>query len=103
MFEWQFVRDNGAYATESGLVTKKGELPRTFIYHSYHFQPPAPFFSSNFASFPLLADYSSFKLTSEKAIKAVEDCKYLTSTQNLPDASFDLSHTAQTVEFSPDD
>ena len=100
MFKWQFVQDSRVYITESVLVTKKEELPRTFIYHSHHFQPLAPFSSSNFASFSLLANYSSFKLTSKKAIKA---CKYLTSIQNLLDASFDLSHIAQTVEFLLDD
>ena len=59
-------------------------------------------FSSTLASFPLLADCSSVKLTSEKAIKAAEDCKYLTYPQNLPDASFNLSRAAQTAKISPD-
>ena len=59
-------------------------------------------FSSTLASFPSLADYSSVKLTSEKAIKAAEDHKYFTFTQNLPEASFNLSRAAQTVKFSPD-
>lgn len=58
--------------------------------------------SSTLANFPLLGDFPSVKLTSENAIKEVEDCKYLTSTQNLPEASFDFSHIAQTVEFFPD-
>ncbi len=58
--------------------------------------------SSTLASFPLLADYPSVKLTSENVIKAAEDRKYLTSTQHLPEASFDLSRLVQTVKFSPD-
>ncbi|MCJ1348586.1 hypothetical protein MMC31_006818, partial [Peltigera leucophlebia] len=33
---------------------------------------------------------------------AVEDRKYLTFTQNLPDASSDLSCAAQKAKFSPD-
>ena len=98
MFKWQFVYDGGAYAIEPSLVTKKGELPRTFIYLFHHFQTSTPFFSLNFASFLLLADYSSIKLTNVKAIKVIEDCKYLTFTQSLPDASFDLFCTTQTVE-----
>ena len=103
IFEWQFVWNGGAYATEPGLVTKKGEPLRTFIYLSYRFQPPALFFSLNFASFPLLAEYSSVKLNNEKAIKVIEDCKYLISIQNLPDAPFDLFRTAPIVEYWPDD
>ncbi len=59
-------------------------------------------FSSTLASISLLADYPSVKLTSENVIKAAEDRKYLTSTQNLPEASFDLSRLVQTVKFSPD-
>ena len=50
-------------------------------------------FSLTLASFSLLADYSSVKLTSEKTIKAIENYKYLTSTQNLPKVSFNFSHT----------
>lgn len=103
IFKSQFVWDDGVYATELGLVTKKKEPSRTFIYHSRHFQPPTPFFNSNFASFLLLADYSSFKLTNEKTIKVVKDRKYFIFIQNLPDISFDLSHTAQIVEFLPND
>ena len=55
--------------------------------------------SLTLASFPLLADISSVKLTSQKAFKVVEDQKYLTSIQNLPEASFNLFHTIQTIDF----
>lgn len=58
-------------------------------------------FSSTLASFPLWADYPSIKLTSENVIKTAEDCKYFTSTHNLPKASFDLSRLVQTVQFLP--
>ena len=58
-------------------------------------------FSLTLAS--LLADYLSVKLTSQKAIKAVEDRKYLIFTQNLPDASFNLFCVAQIAKFLPDD
>lgn len=102
MFEWQFVWDGGPYTTKPSLDIKKWESPRTLNYLSYHFQPLAPFFSLNFVSFPLLADYSSIKFTSEKTIKAAKDCKYLTFTQYMPEASFDLSYAAQTVKFSLD-
>lgn len=56
-------------------------------------------FSSTLASFLLLADCSSIKLTNEKAIKVIEDCKYLIYLQNLPDASFNLSRAIQIVKF----
>ena len=42
------------------------------------------------ASFPLLADYSSVKLTSENIIKAIANCKYLNSIQNLPEDFLNL-------------
>ncbi len=58
--------------------------------------------SLTLAGFPSLADYSSVKLTSEETIKAVEDRKYLTSTQTLPEASFDFSRAAHTAKLSPD-
>ena len=62
------------------------------------------------ANFPLLADCPSVKLTNEEAIKGTKimtkDCGNLTSTQYLPETSFDPSLAAQiaaqTVEFSPD-
>ena len=54
------------------------------------------------ASFPLLADYPSVKMTSENIIKKTKDCKYFTFTQNLPDISFDLSCFIQIVQFLPD-
>ena len=57
--------------------------------------------SLTLASFPLLANISSVKLTSQKVFKVVEDQKYLTSTQNLSEASFDPFHTIQTVDFLP--
>ena len=98
-----------------GLVAKQGKTPKVVLYlHSHPLQPPSSLLSStlsecavmftwqfslNLAS--LLADYLSVKLTSQKAVKAVENRKYLTSTQNLPDASFDLSCVAQTAKFSP--
>lgn len=94
--------DNGAYAIESGLVTKKRKLPKTFIHYSHHFQPLAPFFSSNFASFPLLADYSLVKLTSKETIKVAKDYKYLISTKTLSKASFNLFYATQIVKLLPD-
>ncbi len=58
-------------------------------------------FNSTLASFLLLANYSFVKLTSEKAIKVVEDCKYLIYLQNLLDASFNLSYAIQIAIFLP--
>lgn len=52
-------------------------------------------------SFSLLIDYLALKLTSEKSIKVVKDYKYLISTQNLPETSFDLFCTNQKFEFLP--
>ena len=60
-------------------------------------------FGLTLASFSLLTNISSVKLTSQKVFKGVEDQKYLTSTQNLPEASFDLFRTIQTVDFLPAD
>lgn len=54
------------------------------------------------ASLFLLVDYSLVKLTSEHMIKAVENHKYSTSIQNLPEASFDLFYFVQIVIFLPD-
>ena len=53
------------------------------------------------ASFSLLADISSIKLTSQKAFQGIKDQKYLNSTQNLPEASFDPFRIIQTVDFLP--
>ncbi len=112
---------NGAYVAESGLVTKKEKPPRTSLHLiSRPLQASSLLsltlseyttmskwqYSSALASFPLLADYSSIKLTSDKAIKTAKTitkyCKYLTSTQNLSKVSLDLSRIAQTVNFLPD-
>ena len=53
------------------------------------------------ASFSLLADYLSIKLISEKAVKSAKvmtkNRKYFTSTQNLPEASFNYFCSAQNV------
>ena len=139
-------------ASEPGLVMKKEELPKTFLYLLSHSLQPSSFLfslmlskyavilkrqssstlskirltiskcstifkvaamsiynalskwelSSTLVGFPSLADNSSVKLTSEKTIKAVEDCKYLTSTQTLPEISLDLSRTAQTTKLLSD-
>ena len=35
------AQNNGLYTAKLGLVTKKGELPITFIYFSNHLQPPS--------------------------------------------------------------
>lgn len=107
-----FVCDGGACATEPGLITKKGEPPRTSLHlFSNVFQPPSLLLSSTLSeirlaisgyltmskcaamckwqpslaltSLPLLADNASVKLTSE--------------------ASLNLSYAAQTVEFLPVD
>lgn len=96
-----FACDSRAYAIELGPVIKKGELPRTFLYPLSHLSQPLSLFFSltifecalisglqlslTLASFSLLADYLSLKLTDEKSIKAAKDCKYLTFTQNLPE------------------
>lgn len=113
-----------------GLVNKKEESPRTLIYFSNFFEflyfllssifskmRQAIFkyfliskcatiskqkFNSNLTSFFLLAYYPSIKQTGEKAIKVIADCKYLTSTKNWLDDSFDLFYIAQTVEFLSD-
>lgn len=130
--------DSNIYIAELGLVTKKKELPKTFLYlFSYLFSLSSLFFSlmlfkmhlkffeclailkcatifeeqfsiSNLANFLLLADYPSVKLTNKKAIKKTKiirkDCKNLTSTQYLPETTFDSFFTtqidAQIVEFT---
>ena len=131
------AHDGGACTAEPGLVTKKKEPPRTSLHLLSRLPSlPSLLFSltlskmhpviseflampkcmtmsewqlslSALANFPLLADYSSVKLTSEEPIKEskimTKDCGNLTPTQHLPEASFDLFCAAQTVEFSPDD
>lgn len=77
IFELQFVWNSEAYITESGLITKKGKPLRTFIYYFHYLQTLILFYNSNFASFFLLADYSLFKLTSEKTMKEIKDCNLL--------------------------
>lgn len=107
---------NFTCSTKLSLAIKMRKLPRTALYlFSYIFKPSSfilymSYFKyilifqyatiskqkliSTLTSFFLLADYLSDKLTSQKAVKRIEDCKYFTSIQNLPDASFDLSFTA---------
>ena len=130
-----FACDGSGCADRPDLVPKKGEPLRTFIYLLSHrlqslsllfnltlsemrpviseYTAMSKYaamskwqFSSTLASFPLLADYSSIKLTSEEAIKETKimtkDCGNLTPTQHLPEASFDLSCTAQKVKFTAD-
>ena len=136
------VYNGGTYTAEPGLVTKKGEPPRTFLHLFFHpLKPPTLFFSSmpsemrsaifeclampqcapiskcapmsewqfnsTLAIFLLLANYQSVKLTSEKAIKSAKTMtkyrEYLTLTQNLPQAFFNLSRAVQTVEILLDD
>lgn len=59
MYKWQNIYDNGAYATESSLVNKKKELPRTFIYlFSDTFQLSSLIFSSMLSKI-CLAIYSN--------------------------------------------
>ncbi len=91
-----FTRDGRACTTEPGLVTKKGEPPRTALDLS-NLQSLSLLFSlmifkyalvsgwqlsSALASFPMLADYPSVKLTSE--------------------AYLSFSHATKTVKSSPD-
>lgn len=52
-----------------------------------------------FASFFLFVDYSSLKLTSEKTIKPVKNCKYLTLIESLLKIFFDLYCIVQIFEF----
>lgn len=110
-----FAHNSGTYATHPNIITKKGEPLRTLLicitditmpyfhllplYLSHYFQFPALFFGSNFVNFFLSADYLLIKLISEKAIKKVEDCKYHTSIQNLPNAFFNFFDAAQTAKF----
>ena len=90
--------NGGACVVEPGLVTKKGEPPRTSLYLIFcPFQPPSLLSSTlskctaiskwqhnlALASFPLLADNSSVKLTNE--------------------ALLGLSCITQTVKSSPND
>lgn len=56
-------------------------------------------FSLTLASFSLLADYLSVKLTSKEAVKAVKGCNYLTYIKTLPKASFNLFHATQTAKL----
>ena len=130
-----FACDGSGCADRPDLVPKKGEPLRTFIYLLSHrlqslsllfnltlsemrpviseYTAMSKYaamskwqFSSTLASFPLLADYSSIKLTSEEAIKETKimtkDCGNLTPTQHLPETSFDLTRSAQKVKFTAD-
>lgn len=106
--------------TQPGLVTQTGKTSRVVLYDSHSFQSLFLFFSltlskcaaifeyvvmpkwqlnSTLASFSLLRDYLSVKQTSENVIKAVENRKYLTSTQNPLENSFDLFSANQIVEI----
>ncbi len=91
-----FTRDGRACTTKLGLVTRKGEPPRTALDLS-NLQSLSLLFSltifeyalvsgwqlsSTLASFSMLADYPSVKLTSE--------------------ASLSLSYATKTVKSSPD-
>ena len=131
-----FACNSGTYVAEPGLVIKKREPPRTFWHLLSRFSSLLSllcsltlskmrqaiseylakskcaimsdwqFSHSALVSFSLLANYSSIKLTSKKAVQSAKimtkDCKYLTSTQNLPEASFDFSCSAQKVKFTAD-
>lgn len=77
IFELQFVWNSKAFITKPGLITKKEKSLRTLIYYSHYLQTLILFYSSNFASFFLLANYSLFKLTCEKTMKEVKDCNIL--------------------------
>ena len=93
-----FARDGGACATEPGLVTKKGEPPRTSLLLSDAFQPPSLIFSSTLSEMrPAMlrcAAMSAWQLSSTLASFSL----LLTS-----EASFNLSRAGQTIEFSPND
>ena len=80
---FSFVCDGKACTTELGLVTKKREPSRTALDLSNHFQSPSLLFSLTIfkctlisewqfrlilASFLMLADYPSVKLTSEVSL-----------------------------------
>ena len=126
----QLVYDGAAYTSEPSLVTKKRKPTTTSLYLiSYLVQPSSLLFSSTlskmrlaifeflvilkctamskcqpcstFASFLLLADQPSVRLIGENLIKGAEDCKYLTSTQNLPEVSFDFSCPVQKFKILP--
>lgn len=53
------------------------------------------------ASFSLLTDYLSVKLTSKKIIQIEEDYKYFISIQTLLETSFNLSYTTQIGKLLP--
>ncbi len=117
-----FAYNSGACTVQPGLVAKKGEPPKTFVYSSHPFQARSLYFSltlseicstiskcapmstwqlrfkcapimskwqfsSTLASFLLLADYISIKLTSRVSLNLF----------------FAAQTVEQTVEFSPDD
>lgn len=54
------------------------------------------------ANFSSLTDYSSIKLTSEKAIKTEKDYKYFTAIQNPLKVFLYFFYNAQIVKFLPD-
>ena len=103
-----FLAHNGnAYNAELGLVTQKGEPPRTSLYFLFHtLQPPSLLFGFDvFQNTPgnvKMYDNVQMKIQLDLIIKAAEDYKYFTSTQNLLEASFDFSYTAQIVKFLSD-
>ena len=92
-----FARNGKVCTTEPGLVTKKREPPRTTLDLSHLVQSPSLLFSfmifectlisgwqlsTPLASFPILADYPSLKLTSEASLSLSDATK---TVQSLPD------------------
>ena len=81
--------DGGAWIAKPGMVTKKVEPPRTFLnLLSYLFQPPSSFFSS----MPSEMRPAIFECLTMPRCTPMSECK----------VSLNLSHTAPTVEFLPD-
>ena len=95
-----FARDGEACDTKPGLVTKKGEPPRTSLH--------VPSDALQLLSFMLSLTLSKMRPTMFEYL-AMFKCAPMSEWQseNLPEASFDPSlaaqTAAQTVEFSPDD
>ena len=104
-----FLAHNDGFCTaEPGLVTKKGEPPRIFIYLSNPFQSLSLLLSSMFSKMCLAmfeyilisecATISNWQLSlTLVAMIMITDHEYLTLTKHLPKNTFDLSQATQTV------
>lgn len=107
------AHNNNLYAAKPGLVTKKGKLPRTFIYFSNFLQSLFLLLSSMVSKmrlaifkYILISEYMTifnWQLSSILIVMIIKtDHKYLIFTKHLPEKTFDLSQATQIVKLSLD-